>query len=63
MTLSHCWGDLNIFRLLKENLGALQKGIPYENLCRTFQDAISIARNLGGMLLFPEYCHAISAEA
>jgi hypothetical protein len=46
VTLSHCWGNLNILRLLKENGATLQKNIPYKRLCRTFQEAISIARSL-----------------
>ena len=47
VTLSHCWGRLDIFRLLEKNLTTLQKDIPYTKLCRTFQEAIYVARKLG----------------
>jgi hypothetical protein len=47
MTLSHCWGKLNILKLTVENLGRLLKSIPFTELPKTFQDAISITRALG----------------
>jgi Heterokaryon incompatibility protein (HET) len=47
MTLSHCWGKLNILKLTVENLSQLLKSIPFTELPKTFQDAISITRALG----------------
>ncbi|KAG4442584.1 hypothetical protein IFR05_001914 [Cadophora sp. M221] len=46
--LSHCWGP-NAGGMLKAttaNLGQLQKGIKWESLSKTFQDAINITRKL-----------------
>lgn len=47
VTLSHCWGDLNILKLTKNTLEAFQLGIPLESLCKTFRDAIFVAGYLG----------------
>jgi hypothetical protein len=46
-TLSHCWGLLEFFQLKRDNLSAVQKKIDIQELPKTFQDAISIARELG----------------
>lgn len=43
-TLSHCWGKLKIVRLLQQNLDSFQQSIPLGDLPKTFQDAITIAR-------------------
>lgn len=47
LALSHCWGDKGHF---KTELSSLQKriqGIPFAEIPRTFQDAITICRLLG----------------
>ncbi|KAF5869349.1 putative tol protein [Botrytis fragariae] len=46
-TLSHCWGQVEVLRLQKDNLQAFMKKIPHDKLCKTFRDAIDIARVLG----------------
>ncbi|KAF7946639.1 hypothetical protein EAE96_009632 [Botrytis aclada] len=46
-TLSHCWGKAEVLRLQKDNLQAFLKKISYDKLCKTFRDAIDIARALG----------------
>jgi hypothetical protein len=46
-TLSHCWGKLQILRLLKNNFESLRKGIPWEDLSQTFQDACFVAKYFG----------------
>ncbi|KAK5206930.1 hypothetical protein LTR47_006383 [Exophiala xenobiotica] len=47
LTLSHCWGTPDIFKLKQANLEAMQANIPFESLPRTFQDAIAVTANLG----------------
>jgi len=46
-TLSHCWGTLETFQLTKGNFDTLQESIEINDLCKTFQDAIGIARQFG----------------
>jgi hypothetical protein len=46
VTLSHCWGKSPIFRLLKDNVQALQISLPIDRLPPTFQQAIIFARTL-----------------
>jgi hypothetical protein len=45
-TLSHCWGEIEIKRLLNDNLTEMIKGIRIDELPQTFQDAITITRRL-----------------
>jgi hypothetical protein len=47
LALSHCWGGIKILRLLKGNFNDMKAGIQVEKLSQTFQDALSIIRNLG----------------
>jgi Heterokaryon incompatibility protein (HET) len=47
ITLSHCWGQLQIKRLLKANISEFSEGIDVAELPKTFQDAVVIARRLG----------------
>lgn len=47
LTLSHCWGQLNIKRLLQDNLSDFAQNIEWNELPKTFQDAIFITRMLG----------------
>ncbi|KAF2025424.1 HET-domain-containing protein, partial [Setomelanomma holmii] len=46
--LSHCWGGTSDHRfiLTTENEAQLQKSVPYNDLPRTFQDAIRLCRRL-----------------
>ena len=46
-TLSHCWGEKKPLRTLLSNVNSFHNGIPFGGLPRTFQDAISVARELG----------------
>jgi hypothetical protein len=46
-TLSHCWGDAPFLRLEKSNHDAFSRAIPIDQLPKTFQDAIKIAKALG----------------
>ena len=49
-TLSHCWGDPKnapVFRLLENNIEALQGALPIKELPCTFQETITLARILG----------------
>lgn len=45
-TLSHCWGGNAHYMLLQSNLEELKTTIPFEELPKTFQDAIFVARRL-----------------
>jgi Heterokaryon incompatibility protein (HET) len=45
-TLSHCWGKVQPLRTTKATLHERIKGITWESLPKTFQDAISITRRL-----------------
>lgn len=46
VTLSHCWGKIEIMRLLNDNLKAMTEEIRVSELPKTFQDAIAITRRL-----------------
>jgi hypothetical protein len=45
--LSHCWGTLPIIKTTSLNLEKFQQNIPWEELSKTFQDAISFSLRLG----------------
>jgi hypothetical protein len=47
VTLSHCWGGLDILRLTKDTLESFQLCIPLGSLCKTFHGAIFVTRYLG----------------
>ncbi|KAH9213190.1 heterokaryon incompatibility protein-domain-containing protein [Leptodontidium sp. 2 PMI_412] len=46
-TLSHCWGSKVFLSLVKSKLTSFRVDIPQEELPKTFQDAVFIARCLG----------------
>jgi hypothetical protein len=46
LTLSHCWGEFQVVSLFERNQNAFQDNIPWNDLPRTFQDAILVARRL-----------------
>ncbi len=45
--LSHCWGNLEGFRLTNASSSSLQKSIAWQSLSKTFQDALIVTRNVG----------------
>lgn len=56
-TLSHCWGTLEFLRLTQETLNSFKISIPFEDLPKTFQDAITITQQLGiGYLWIDSLC-------
>ena len=46
IALSHCWGQLEIFKLTTRNLESLKNRVPPEQLTQTFLDAIEVTRRL-----------------
>ena len=46
-TLSHCWGNFPITRLLQDNHDSFLQSIDYNSLSKTFQDAIRVTRSIG----------------
>jgi hypothetical protein len=46
ITLSHCWGDIEILQLTRNTLETFQKCILLQDLPKTFQDAIKITKKL-----------------
>jgi len=47
ITLSHCWGSLEIFKLVSSNLEALMQQIPLSKLTNNFRDVIDLTKRLG----------------
>jgi len=47
ITLSHSWGNQNLFKTEKDSLSTRTQGIAWEELPRTFQDAVIMTRALG----------------
>ncbi|KAK4125622.1 HET-domain-containing protein, partial [Parathielavia appendiculata] len=49
LTLSHCWGDPDLMptKLTARTLEEYKKGVPYDSLPRTFQDAVTFTRKMG----------------
>jgi hypothetical protein len=47
LTLSHRWGTSKMSMTTKAVLKAYKEEIPFDSLCKTFQDAITITRKLG----------------
>jgi hypothetical protein len=45
--LSYCWGGARFIKTTRQNIGDHKKGIPWEALPKTFQDAIQVTRLLG----------------
>ncbi len=46
-TLSHCWGVKHFIKTTTSSVSSFSSGIPFDEMPRTFQDAISVARALG----------------
>jgi Heterokaryon incompatibility protein (HET) len=47
LTLSHCWGGLDVLTLRAENMSQLIAGFHMKDLPKTFEDAVEITRRLG----------------
>lgn len=47
ISLSHCWGQTQIIRTLKENYGAHLEEIDPSKLSKTFREAVHVTRKLG----------------
>jgi hypothetical protein len=47
VTLSHCWGGTSPLTTKTDTLSQRIRGIPYKDLPKTFQDAVTITRSLG----------------
>lgn len=45
--LSHCWGGNTSFILTTSTLASWQRAIPLSSMPQTFQDAVTVTRNLG----------------
>jgi len=52
LTLSHCWGKLEVLKLEGHNIEAMMAGFQISELPQTFQDAIEITRRLGYQYLW-----------
>lgn len=61
-TLSHCWGSLEILKLEKDNLCALQESIPWHSLCETFRDAYKVSGELGLKYLWIDSLYIIQDD-
>ena len=47
VSLSHCWGGVSPITTTTDTISQRVQGIAYQNLPKTFQDAITITRSLG----------------
>lgn len=63
LTLSHCWGTLEILKLTKQNLETLSQEIQEDNLPKTFREAIKTSRLLGFMYLWIDSLCIIQDDA
>lgn len=52
MTLSHCWGNAQFYKLTSTTYDELIAGIPLTRLTKTFQDAVYTAGKLGAAYLW-----------
>ena len=57
VALSHCWGELSVkekkgFCTTTENISQRQKGLKVSSLPKTFQDAVTVTRELGVLYLW-----------
>ncbi|PMD54734.1 uncharacterized protein K444DRAFT_513189, partial [Hyaloscypha bicolor E] len=46
ITLSHCWGQLQLITLTNSNIVTFQEGLEIRKLPKTFRDAIYVAQRL-----------------
>jgi Heterokaryon incompatibility protein (HET) len=52
LTLSHRWGSSQHFTLTSASSNSFHESIPFESLPKTFQDAVSVTRELGYQYLW-----------
>ena len=52
MTLSHCWGKVEILKLSTDNLEGMKHEIILSDLPETFRNAVNITRDLGCRFLW-----------
>jgi hypothetical protein len=55
ITLSHCWGKDPILMTTIESLPAFRNNIIWERIPKTFQDAMTVTRNLGIRYLWSQF--------
>ncbi|KUJ15060.1 HET-domain-containing protein [Mollisia scopiformis] len=56
-TLSHCWGAVQLIRTTRQVLTQHYKGIQWESLPKTFQDAIAVSRAMSiGFIWIDSLC-------
>jgi len=60
--LSHCWGTGELLKTEKESLPTRTKGIKWEDLPKTFQDAVTMTRALGVRYLWIDSLCIIQAD-
>jgi hypothetical protein len=46
LTLSHCWGKINMITLTRNNKKEFEAVIPHESLCQIFKDAVALTQEL-----------------
>ncbi|KAH8589748.1 heterokaryon incompatibility protein-domain-containing protein [Bisporella sp. PMI_857] len=46
-TMSHCWGQIELYTLTKDTYADLSKGISTSELTKTFQEGLKVAQGLG----------------
>jgi hypothetical protein len=51
MTLSHCWGSAEFFKLTAQSYRDLSNGIDISTLPQAFQDAAKVALQMGVFIL------------
>ena len=54
-TLSHCWGRTLVIQTTTRLLDQYKQNIPFENLSKTFQDALIVCRRLGIRFLWIDF--------
>lgn len=52
LTLSHCWGESHVLKLVQANIDELRRSLPVKSLPKTFQDAFEVTRALGYQYLW-----------
>jgi Heterokaryon incompatibility protein (HET) len=52
MTLSHCWGNVEILKLVTDTYESMRQEMVLKDLPKTFRDAIDVARELGNRFLW-----------
>lgn len=61
--LSHCWGQSPLIRTMKDTIDAHYKAIKFDDLPKTFQDAVVVTRELGIQFLWIDSLCIIQDDA